>query len=561
VTAVTRAELRVEGYITLVVAVTAILLVGAALGSPGVLWSGPAVVLGVALALVHAAPLETPGRTNAKRTFASELPLLPILLLPAAEAVAAAVTVLVVGRIATALISPDERMRRTSGHLHLFNAATDVLLVLSGAAVRAGAEPLLGPLVAAVVGVGVAWSLNHLLIAFGRATATGAPITASLGDGVRGQASAALLWTVGGVLLVQGPGPSFHAWLGLGVALTVVLASHLSAPAVLERGRTGELAHATQRVLDAPTPAAIREETLHAARGLLGTSRASLVGGRPNPRDGELAVPLPGTPEWLVVGGRPRALGTFTDQERSLLTSLAATAGAAIATGSALRRAEDSDAARRGLLETIGHDLRGPLATAALALETLRDDRLPPEHRATAADALDRAVASATRIVDDVVALHGTVDAGLDGPVEVDDVLTDHVPPLADELMAAVHLTLAAGKAEVLVPAEALRRIVENLVRNAVRHAGTAAPVEVHTEVVGEHVVVAVRDRGPGVPPDVVRRLGAPANHGAPADTDGLGLGLRIALQLTEQHDGHLEIRDRADGGTSVEVTFALHPD
>ncbi|MFP5309289.1 MAG: sensor histidine kinase [Actinomycetes bacterium] len=560
-TAVTRAELRVEGYITLVVAVTAILLVGVALGSPGVVWSGPAVVLGTALALVHAAPLETPGRTNAKRTFASELPLLPILLLPAAEAMAAAVTVLVVGRIATALLSPDERMRSTSGHLHLFNAATDLLLVLSGTAVRVTAEPVLGPLLAAVVGVGLAWSLNHLLIAFGRATATEAPLTASLVDGVRGQASAALLWTVGGVLLVQGPGPNFQAWLGLGVALTVVLASHLSAPAVLERGRTGELARATQRVLAAPTPADIRQETLRAARELLGTSRASLLGGRPDPRDGELAVPLPGTPEWLLVGGRPRALGAFTEPERSLLTSLAATAGAAIATGSSLRRAEDSDAARRGLLETIGHDLRGPLATATLALETLRDDRLAPEHRAAAGEALERAVASATRIVDDVVALHGAVDAGLDGPVEVDDVLTDHVPPLADELMAAVRLTLAAGRAEVLVPAQALRRIVENLVRNAVRHGGRDAPVEVHTEVVDEHVVVAVRDRGPGVPAEVVRRLGSAGNHGTPADADGLGLGLRIAVQLTEQHGGHLGIRDRAGGGTSVEVTFALHPD
>jgi two-component system, OmpR family, sensor histidine kinase KdpD len=460
------------------------------------------------------------------------------------------------GRIAVRLLAPDERMRSAPSQLHWFNGAIDLQLVLVAAIFTGVLSGPLPPIFAAVGGVAVAWVHNHVMIAIGLTLTTRSTMTDALSVGLRAGAAQALVSTVAGVLAVQQSEPATLAVVGLGAA-GLLIASQLSAPAILERDRTQQLADGIAALLDARSVEQVHETLVHEAADLLGVAHVHIVDVRPGGTNGSTYVEIPSTDLLLRIPPRIRPLGPLTSAEVALAEGLTAVAGTALTTQVALREARDADRARQALLETVSHDLRGPLTTAALAIATLKHERVAEVDQTRTMEILERSVAAAAGIVDDVVALHRDAD-GPSGVCEVDTVLMDAVPPLADLLGRSVTLTLAAGRAEAAVPAEALRRIVENLVRNAHVH-GRGETVEVHSEFREDTLRVLVRDRGPGVPTAVRERLGQPGNREAEPDADGLGLGLRIALHLARRHGGDLTVHDRAGGGAEIAVTLPLH--
>ncbi len=95
-------------------------------------------------------------------------------------------------------------------------------------------------------------------------------------------------------------------------------------------------------------------------------------------------------------------------------------------------------------------------------------------------------------------------------------------------------------------------RAVSNLVRNAMRYAGDAGPIELRAQQQGEHVEIAVLDRGPGVPAAAIARLGDPffrPEHSRSRDSGGFGLGLAIVRRCAQACGGSVSFRNRADGG------------
>jgi signal transduction histidine kinase len=101
----------------------------------------------------------------------------------------------------------------------------------------------------------------------------------------------------------------------------------------------------------------------------------------------------------------------------------------------------------------------------------------------------------------------------------------------------------------------ALRRVVANLIDNAVKYAG-AAELELQADNAGG-VLISVRDRGPGIPEtelgnvmEPFYRLEASRNR----DTGGTGLGLAIAQQLADSIGGKLTLRNREGGGLEAIV-------
>jgi two-component system osmolarity sensor histidine kinase EnvZ len=103
----------------------------------------------------------------------------------------------------------------------------------------------------------------------------------------------------------------------------------------------------------------------------------------------------------------------------------------------------------------------------------------------------------------------------------------------------------------------AVRRAVANLVDNALRYAGE--PVEIETGKSDGHVLVEVRDRGPGIPPGEVERLKRPftrldASRSGPG---GAGLGLAIVERTARAHGGALELLPREGGGLVARLVLS----
>lgn len=128
---------------------------------------------------------------------------------------------------------------------------------------------------------------------------------------------------------------------------------------------------------------------------------------------------------------------------------------------------------------------------------------------------------------------------------------------LGREDVADACLQVADGLKVSSHPALLLRALC-NLVRNARRHGGDA-PIELAAERRGASLSVWVRDRGPGVPPEALARLGEPffrPDGSRSRDSGGYGLGLAIVRRCVEASGGEIRFRNREGGGFEVELVL-----
>lgn len=212
---------------------------------------------------------------------------------------------------------------------------------------------------------------------------------------------------------------------------------------------------------------------------------------------------------------------------------------------------------RDQLLHDVSHELRAPLSRLRFALELARDDRAPET-----LDRADREIARIDLLVGELLALarldQATVTASLP-PVDLkaiaEDVIEAESPQAAHR---GVTLRLDALSVHAAGDREALMRCLENLIRNAVRHAPHDSDVQVQIDRMGEDAVISVRDAGSGVAPDELPRLFEPFFRGKSANGDGHGLGLAIVARVLRAHRGRVEARNRDGGGLEVRLYLPL---
>lgn len=217
-------------------------------------------------------------------------------------------------------------------------------------------------------------------------------------------------------------------------------------------------------------------------------------------------------------------------------------ARAATAFNAMQRRIADQVAERVRILAAVSHDLQTPITRMRLRAELLDNAELQGKLLAD----LDAMRALVQEGIAYARSAHGEAEV----PVRVDlDALLDSLVCDWRDAGHALALTGRVGRPVVTRP-QALRRIVTNLVDNALKFAG-AAEVAVEADAAG-NLVVAVRDRGPGIDPaelDAVLqpfyRMEASRNR----STGGTGLGLAIAHQLAAALGGRLTLANRAGGG------------
>ena len=203
---------------------------------------------------------------------------------------------------------------------------------------------------------------------------------------------------------------------------------------------------------------------------------------------------------------------------------------------------------RMALIGGIAHDVRTFATRLRLRVETIAD----AEERGRAIADIENMV----RLLDDSLlasrAGAGELDEEL---VEFDQVIRDEVEARRKE-HGAIDFDVHGhgGDAVVLGDRLALRRVVANLIDNALKYGG-AARVELRRQ--GEFLVLTVDDDGPGIPPhqrelilEPFVRLESSRNRGS----GGAGLGLSIARNLVEAHRGSIDISTSPGGGARLTV-------
>jgi two-component system sensor histidine kinase RegB len=119
------------------------------------------------------------------------------------------------------------------------------------------------------------------------------------------------------------------------------------------------------------------------------------------------------------------------------------------------------------------------------------------------------------------------------------------------------------GAHQVHGPAKALSRALRSLIKNALQASTDGATtVELRFRADAEEVVVEVFDRGPGIPPEILARIGEPF-FTTKVPGEGMGLGLFLTRALAEQLGGALEVESAPGKGTTARLrlpaALALH--
>lgn len=249
----------------------------------------------------------------------------------------------------------------------------------------------------------------------------------------------------------------------------------------------------------------------------------------------------------------------------------------------AWEEAESADRAKSAFLAMVSHELRTPLVAVTGTLEVLALDELDDRRRELVDVAL-RSASTLLAVIGDVLDFSKIESGHLDldpRPVALGRVV-EELAAQYRHTAAAKGVRLRARVDAALAPvhevdADRLRQVLGNLVSNAIKYtpggevdlrlvvddAGPGDRRGSVSDAAGEgttgvqHVTFAVTDTGIGVAPEDQERLFAPFAQ-ARARTDGTGLGLVIARQLTEAMGGTLTMESAVGEGTTMRMALPL---
>jgi len=125
--------------------------------------------------------------------------------------------------------------------------------------------------------------------------------------------------------------------------------------------------------------------------------------------------------------------------------------------------------------------------------------------------------------------------------------------------LAAEIITQIDPGIRIVASSELLTRALANLVRNAVKYAGDAGPINISAEKRKDVVELEVRDNGPGVPEALIDQLFEPFFRPEPSrdrDSGGVGLGLAIVKTCVEACKGTVSATNLKPNGFAVKITL-----
>jgi PAS domain S-box-containing protein len=223
------------------------------------------------------------------------------------------------------------------------------------------------------------------------------------------------------------------------------------------------------------------------------------------------------------------------------------------------------DNLRNDLISMIYHDLRSPLANVVSSLDVL-EAMVPKDYDPAIKSLLDIAVRSTERIqrltnsLLDIRRLEAGQPLGnlqAISPRTLAEEATETVMPIMENKNQLISLLLPDDLPAIWVDADMLRRVLTNLLENAVKYSPAGSKIHVGGRQDGEMVEMWVQDTGPGIPPDERERIFDKFTrlHGR-GGPKGLGLGLAFCRLAVEAHGGQIWVEDGPEAGACFKFTL-----
>ena len=237
---------------------------------------------------------------------------------------------------------------------------------------------------------------------------------------------------------------------------------------------------------------------------------------------------------------------------------------------STARYTEQAARTRDTFLAILGHDLRTPLAAMAMAGDYLTVPNVGTPKTAEVGERVKRSAAAMSSMVNDLLE-YARTQLGSGIPITRDR--TD-AQGICESAIAEVEIAHpdcqfelnASGNLAGSFDFPRLRQALINLLSNAVQYRSKEHPVRVLVSEEKDAIIIRVQNQGPVIPPDsleaifnpLVQLAGYGQQEGRPSTS--LGLGLFIAREITEAHDGTISAESDKNSGTVFTIRLPKTP-
>jgi NtrC-family two-component system sensor histidine kinase KinB len=221
------------------------------------------------------------------------------------------------------------------------------------------------------------------------------------------------------------------------------------------------------------------------------------------------------------------------------------------------------DEVKTGLISMVSHELKTPLTSIRLALHVLLNEKLGPlspqqmELLATARQDSDRL----HRVIEDLLDISRMESGGAEmqcEPVNVQDLVlqvTDKVRSTFLDQKITLHLEVAPDVPRVLIDLTRFQLVFDNLLGNALKYTPAGGAVSIAARPVDGLVSFTVEDTGSGIAPEYLPRIFEKFFRVPEQAHIGSGLGLTIAKEIVEAHNGTITAASQPGKGTKFTFT------
>ncbi|KAF3998918.1 sensor histidine kinase [Glaciimonas immobilis] len=219
---------------------------------------------------------------------------------------------------------------------------------------------------------------------------------------------------------------------------------------------------------------------------------------------------------------------------------------------------------RDTFLAILGHDLRSPLATMAMAGDSLSRLGQPKDSVRQIGARVVRSAATMNAMVNDLLEYARTQLGGkmpmMRAAVSIEEICKSALEDAGAAHPDCVFKLATSGNLVDCFDRDRLQQVFSNLLNNAAQYRTVAQPVTVFAEGGSDAIVVTVMNLGPVIPPKSLAAIFTPLvqltvegqTHSRPSTS--LGLGLFIARQITEAHGGTITVESNETSGTVFTV-------
>ena len=227
----------------------------------------------------------------------------------------------------------------------------------------------------------------------------------------------------------------------------------------------------------------------------------------------------------------------------------------------ARKAAEEANRLKDDFIAMLSHELRNPLAPIRTAADVIRRLAQPDPKISVATDMIERQVGHLVRLVDDLLDMarisRGRITLRKEH-LELERVIThglEPVRPLIESRRQTLDVSLPSAPVWVSGDFVRLGQVVTNLVNNASKYTPQGGHIAVQSTAERGHALIVVRDTGVGIEPQLLPRifeLFVQGQRSLDRSEGGMGIGLALARQLIELHQGAIEAYSEGSGKGAV---------